>query len=143
MNTTVPLPTKRKYSAKWQERFDFFEAHGAPKDPSFNTAFKALPGFGKKMLMQMNFIAFFFGPIYLFVLGLWKKNLALLGILIGINIVLSVILALLGTELSQAMGTGMNVAGSLMYALTTNYSYYLKEVKGEQGWNPFKGFRLV
>ena len=67
MNTTVPLPTKRKYSAKWQERFDFFEAHGAPKDPSFNTAFKALPGFGKKMLMQMNFIAFFFGPIYLFV----------------------------------------------------------------------------
>ncbi|CAM3261820.1 hypothetical protein BZK31_22080 [Pseudomonas floridensis] len=143
MNTTEQLQTKRKYSAKWQERFDFFEANGAPKDPGFNAAFKALPGFGKKMLMQMNFIAFFFGPIYLFVLGLWKKNLALLGILIGINIVLNVVLALLGTDLSQGMNTGMNVAGSLMYALTTNYSYYLKEIKGEQGWNPFKGFRLI
>jgi hypothetical protein len=24
----------------------------------------------------------------------------------------------------------------------TNYAYYLKEQKGEQGWNPFKGMRL-
>ncbi|KEZ74361.1 membrane protein, partial [Pseudomonas syringae pv. syringae FF5] len=38
--------------------------------------------------------------------------------------------------------TGLNVVFSLMYALTANYSYYLKEVKGEQGWNPFKGMRL-
>ncbi|MEE4814439.1 DUF2628 domain-containing protein [Pseudomonas alliivorans] len=143
MSITDHAQPKRKYSAKWQERFDFFDAHGAPKDPGFNIAFKALPGVGKKLLMQMNFIAFFFGPIYLFVLGLWKKGIALLGILTGINIVLSVVPAIFGLELSHAIGTGMNVAGSLMYAMTTNYAYYLKEVKGEQGWNPFKGFRMI
>ncbi len=30
----------------------------------------------------------------------------------------------------------------MMYGLTTNYAYYLQEVKSEQGWNPFKGMRL-
>jgi len=34
------------------------------------------------------------------------------------------------------------VAVGLMYAVATNYAYYLKEVKGEQGWNPFKGIHL-
>lgn len=30
----------------------------------------------------------------------------------------------------------------VMYAVATNYAYYLKEVKGEQGWNLFKGIKL-
>ncbi|NWC10961.1 DUF2628 domain-containing protein [Pseudomonas agarici] len=54
---------------------------GAPNDPHYNPALKARPTFGKKVLINTNIIAFFFGPIYLFVLGLWKKNLALIGIM--------------------------------------------------------------
>ncbi|MCD5997278.1 DUF2628 domain-containing protein [Pseudomonas sp. CDFA 602] len=142
MNTTDQLQGTGKYSAKWQERFNFFEAYGAPDDPRFKPALKALPGFKKKLLINANVIAFFFGPIYLFVLGLWKKNLAILGIILAVNIVLAVIFALLGSDVPRAAGTGLNVASSMFYALTTNYAYYLKEVKGEQGWNPFKGMRL-
>ncbi|WP_024696312.1 DUF2628 domain-containing protein [Pseudomonas syringae] len=143
MSSTDQLQTNSKYSAKWQERFDFFTAHGAPKEPGFAAALKALPGLGKKMRIQMNWIAFFFGPIYLFVLGLWKKNLAMLGIFLAINLVLGLVFAILGMEVPKALGTGLNVAGSMMYSLTTNYSYYLKEIKGEQSWNPFKGLRFI
>lgn len=142
MSTTEQTQTTGKYSAKWQERFNFFDTYGAPSDPRFKEALKALPGFKKKLLVNANVIAFFFGPIYLFVLGLWKKNLALLGIFLAINIALSVIFAILGMEFPRPLSTGLSIALSMMYALMANYAYYLKEVKGEQGWNPFKGMRL-
>lgn len=142
MSTTEQAQANGKYSAKWQERFNFFDTYGAPSDPRYKVALKALPGFKKKLLINGNVIAFFFGPIYLFVLGLWKKNLALLGIIVAINLVLSVIFALFGIEFPRPLTTGLNVAVSMTYALMTNYAYYLKEVKGEQSWNPFQGMRL-
>ena len=130
-----------KHSAKWQARFDFFDTYGAPNDPRFKPALKALPGLGKKVLISLNVIAYFFGPIYLFVLGLWKKNLALLGIALAVYSLLIVLFAVIGMEFPKPLDMGLGIGFSLMYALTTNYSYYLKEVKGEQGWNPFKGMR--
>ncbi|CAM3517365.1 hypothetical protein BZK31_13715 [Pseudomonas floridensis] len=142
MSTADQLHSTGKYSAKWQERFNFFNTYGAPNDPRFKPAVNALPDFKKKLIVSANVIAFFFGPIYFFVLGLWKKNLALIGVIIAVNIVISVIFAILGMDVPAALGTGLNVVFSMMYALTANYAYYLKEVKGEQGWNPFKGMRL-
>ncbi|WHS62347.1 DUF2628 domain-containing protein [Pseudomonas sp. G2-4] len=142
MSTTEQTQTTGKYSAKWQERFNFFDTYGAPSDPRFKPALKALPGFKKKLLINANVIAFFFGPIYLFVLGLWKKNLALIGIMLAINIVLSVIFAIVGMDFPRPLSTGLSVAFSMTYALIANYSYYLKEVKGEQSWNPFQGMRF-
>ncbi|WP_440062119.1 DUF2628 domain-containing protein [Pseudomonas syringae] len=142
MSTADQTQSTGKYSAKWQERFNFFETYGAPNDPRFKPAVNALPGFKKKLLICANVIAFFFGPIYFFVLGLWKKNLALIGIIIAVNIVIAVLFGIFAMEAPKALGTGLNVMFSMMYSLTANYSYYLKEVKGEQGWNPFKGMRL-
>ncbi|CAH0124763.1 DUF2628 domain-containing protein [Pseudomonas mediterranea] len=142
MSTTEQVQGTGKYSAKWQERFNFFDTYGAPNDPRHKEAFKALPGFKKKILINANVIAFFFGPIYLFVLGLWKKNLAMIGIMIGLSIAVSVIFGLMGMESPRALDTGMSAAFSVMYAIMTNYAYYLKEVKGEQSWNPFEGMRF-
>ncbi|MFR0675480.1 DUF2628 domain-containing protein [Enterobacterales bacterium AW_CKDN230030176-1A_HGKHYDSX7] len=129
-----------QYKPKWQERFAFFDVHGAPNSPEYKAALKQQP-FKKKLLINMNFIALFFGPIYLFVLGLWKKNLALLGIIIGAGLVLDILFALAGMETPRPINTGFGVASNLLYGLSTNYAYYLKERKGEQGWNPFKGMR--
>ena len=142
MSTPEHVESTDKYSAKWQERFDFFETYGAPNDPRYKEAVKTLPDFKKKILINANVIAFFFGPIYLFVLGLWKKNLALLGAFLAINIVLSVVFAIIGMDFPRPLCMGLNVAMSMMYALMTNYAYYLKEIKGEQDWNPLKGMRL-
>lgn len=126
-----------RYKPKWQERFAFFAAHGHPNGPAYREAFKDLPT-GKRLLINMNFIAVFFGPIYLFVLGLWKKNLALLGICLAVGLVLGVYEVITGTELPRALDTGINCALAVLWGMTTNYAYYLKEVKGQQGWNPFE-----
>ncbi len=42
---------------KWRERFAFFDQYGAPTSEPYKAAFRALP-FGKKLLINNNFIAF-------------------------------------------------------------------------------------
>lgn len=129
----------KQYSAKWQERFAFFEKNGAPGTAQYKTALKALP-FGKRVLVNGNIIAFFFGFIYFFVLGLWRKNLVLFGIAVAAGVVLGVIEMIIGTALPHGVNMGINIALALMWSMTANYAYYLKEVKGLDGWNPFEGF---
>lgn len=62
---------------KWKFRFNFYEKHGFPgfwgATPEYKTAYKELK-IRQRLTIQMNFIAFFFSWIYLFVLGLWKKS---------------------------------------------------------------------
>lgn len=129
----------KQYPAKWQERFAFFDNNGAPGTASYKSALKALP-FGKRVLVNSNIIAFFFGFIYFFVLGLWRKNLVLTGIALAVGIVLGVIELMLGGALPAAVNTIVNIGLAMMWTLTANYAYYLKEVKGLNGWNPFEGF---
>jgi hypothetical protein len=120
------------YSPKWQFRFNFFATHGAPNSPAFKAAYKALP-FGQKIKVNFNFFALFFGCIYLFVLGMWRKALTI----VGLTVVLAVVLAFL----PDVIGRGVAVGWSLLIALTTNYNYYLEKVKGDTSWNPFQGIR--
>ena len=140
MNTTDQVQDSSKYNAKWQERFAFFDAHGAPNAPDYKSAMQQLP-VKQKIKINANIIAFFFGPIYLFVLGLWKKNLTLLAILIAISLALDVVFALVDVSFAKQINFAVGFCFNLLYALSTNYAYYLKERKGEQGWNPFKGMR--
>lgn len=136
MSTTEQQQVVSKYSAKWQERFAFFDANGGPNDSRFKPAFKALK-LGKKILININFIAWFFGPIYLFVLGLWKKNLTLLGVMLLTYVIVGAVFAIMGKEFPAVIDRGLGIGFAIMYGRVTNYAYYLKEVKGEQGWNPF------
>ena len=68
---------RTQLSPKWQFRFDFFDRHGGPKDPAYKETLKTLP-FGEKLKVGMNFYALFFGFIYFFILGLWRKALGLI-----------------------------------------------------------------
>ncbi len=64
-------------SEKWKYRFSFYDQHGFrfwKVSPEYKQAFKALKP-RQRLTIQINFIAFFFSWIYLFVLGLWKKQL--------------------------------------------------------------------
>ncbi|NDJ59052.1 DUF2628 domain-containing protein [Enterobacteriaceae bacterium 4M9] len=128
----------KQYSAKWQERFAFFDKNGSPGTPQYKAELKALP-FGKRVLINSNIIAFFFGFIYFFVLGLWRKNLVLVAIAIGVALVLGIIEGMMGAPLPRGVDMGVNIALGLMWSTTANYAYYLKEVKGLNGWNPFEG----
>ena len=133
-------PPGKVYSAKWQARFDFFDLHGAPNSPGFKTALKQLP-FQQKVKFNVNIIAFFFGPIYLFVLGLWKRNIILILLMIVVFTALELAFAMIGIDYPRHLDAGVGFGFNALYGVSTNYGYYLKEKKGEQGWNPFKGMR--
>ncbi|OBU67969.1 hypothetical protein A9K58_08360 [Stenotrophomonas maltophilia] len=119
-----------RFSPKWQFRFNFFQQHGAPKEPGFKQAWKAL-SFGDRLKINMNFFAFFFGPIYLLILGMWRKALSVLGISIALGVVTAF--------LPDVVARPVFIALSFLVASATNYSYYLEQVKGKVSWNPFDG----
>jgi len=141
MSTTEQLHTP-DVSPKWQERFAFFEQHGGPSSPGFKEAFKALPK-RKRLLINVNFIALFFGVIYFFVLGLWRKNLSLLAIVFALSMTVEIAFYVTGQDVPRAVNNALNFACGIMYAFTVNYAYYLKKVKGSQSWNPFEGMRWI
>ncbi|MFN3988183.1 MAG: DUF2628 domain-containing protein [Rhodocyclaceae bacterium] len=101
---------------------------------SFKTALATL-GHADKIKMNANIWAFFFGPIYLCLLGLWKKALVLTAV-VGSGLVLVAVLNLPGF-----VQFGLGFASSVLFALSTNHAYYLKCIKGQDGWNAFEGLR--
>lgn len=126
--------TQSRFPEKWAQRFAFFDQHGAPNTASFKTALATL-GHADKIKMNANIWAFFFGPIYLCLLGLWKKALVLTAVA-GSALVLAAALNLPGF-----VQFGLGFGSSVLFALCTNYAYYLKCIKGKDGWNAFEGLR--
>jgi hypothetical protein len=117
----------------WQMRFDFFDRYGTPgSTPESKAAFKALP-FGARFRLTANFCAFFFGPIYFFVKGMWQKGLALLGLALVLGVVLAI------TGLPDAVARGASIGFAVLQMSIANYAYYLHNVKRSQSWNPFEG----
>ncbi|WP_306358824.1 MULTISPECIES: DUF2628 domain-containing protein [unclassified Nocardia] len=123
---------------KWRERFAFFDSYGHPGAPEYRQAVRGLP-FRKQMLVGSNFIAFFFGPIYFFVLGLWRKNLSLLGIWVGVVVAIIALEAIMETTVPDLVARGVGFGMAALYMSTANYAYYLQRTRGIQGWNPFEG----
>lgn len=114
-------------SEKWKYRFSFYDEHGFPgfwkASPEYKSAIKGLKP-RQRVTVQVNFIAFFFSWIYLFVLGLWKK--AIIVLLLGI---LSMVIgAIIGFNI-----LGLAVAGYV--GVSANKWFYEKEVKGINTWS--------
>lgn len=136
MDTEQSLQTRR-YSSKWQQRFDVFERLQS-LDAAGKKAFMKSLGWRKAGSTNFNFIAFFFGFIYFFVLGMWRRNLSMIGIIVLINALVIAAETLFNIEIPDALARGMGCAFSAWYATTANIAYYLQEIKGYNGWNPFK-----
>lgn len=112
---------------KWKYRFSFYDKYGVPGfwsvNPEYKKAFKALKP-RQRITIQLNFIAFFFPWIYLFVLGLWKKAILVL--------LLSFLVIIIGAL------TGVNVLGFAIVGFvgaSTNKWFYEKEVKDIHTWS--------
>jgi hypothetical protein len=127
---------------KWRERFEFFEQFGAPSSPEFRAAYKELPR-NKKQLINLNWFGFFFGPFYWLVLGMWRRALTWIGLAVAIGVAEDLFTVMTGIDFPRALDLGISVAFAIAMAMTTNYQYYLKRIKGDNGWNPFKGIRWL
>jgi hypothetical protein len=129
-----------KTKPKWRERFEFFQTNGPLTSPEAREAFKALPR-GKKRLINMSWLGFFFGPFYFLCLGMWRRAITLWGVFLASIVIEIAFEAISGIEIPRAIDFGINAGFGVLYAMSVNYSYYLKEIKGDNGWHPFKGLR--
>lgn len=112
----------------WQRRFAFFSEHGSPLSPRGAEALRKLP-FWTGITIRSNWWAFFFGPIYFFVLGLWKRGLSML--------VIAVAATLIGEQLfGEGVGRLVGVAFAVFYSMSANYARYIKVTEGRDEWNP-------
>lgn len=120
-------------SPKWQRRFEFFAKHERGELPNIKSFYGGAP-----LYIRMNWIAFWFGFIYFFVLGLWRKNLTIWLISFILNITLSFIVLFFEFDINSLNFINIAVAGSI-YGTVANKAYYLHKVKGSKSWNPFEG----
>lgn len=130
---TVSAGLSTSLSAKKQERFAFFDAHGGPLSPEYKEARRAMP-FGKRLFFNSNWFAFFFGPFYFFARGMWKKGIVILA---GLLTYFSIEISLGVPKQYHWIGT----VTSFVVMWTANYADYQKLVKGKENWNPFEGFK--
>ncbi|MGF6189797.1 DUF2628 domain-containing protein [Serratia sp. 2723] len=130
---------KTELSQKWKDRFAFFDSVGGDiTSAQYREELKKIKFFGRNKY-AFNFYAFFFGVIYFCILGLWKKGLVLFGTAIALNVIFIIIEAGTATNLDPAI-RAINISYAITGAMVANYAYYLKEVKGLDGWNPIEGF---
>lgn len=132
------------FKPKWQKRFEFFDKFGtSPRSPAYKEAYKQL-SFGERITIGQNIIALFFGWVYFFVLGLWRKNLILLLIIILLSVLIVALPEIAQVEVSAGVEKAMEkLLGGLaivLYGSIANRAYYLHKVKGSKSWNPFEGF---
>ncbi|MBM7279978.1 DUF2628 domain-containing protein [Gordonia rubripertincta] len=116
----------------WHSRFAFFDAYGPPADPPAREAMRQLP-FGQRARLTFNPLAFFFGPIYFAVNGMWRKGLTLFALTLALNFVLLTLNVPSSFDLAIACGVGA------LYATTANYAWYLHVRNDNRSWNPFEG----
>jgi hypothetical protein len=136
--STSVFPSNLK--PKWRERFEFFERYGEPSSPEFKAELKSFST-GSRLFINMNWFGFFFGPIYLLALGMWRRALTWVGIMLALALVEDAFGFVTHIKFSRPVDFGISVGVGMLIAMTTNYSYYLKVMKGDNGWNPFKGMR--
>lgn len=113
-------------SDKWKARFFAIDRAGGVKLPRFKEL-----SVSQRMSVNFNFLAFLFGPVYYATKGMWRKGLALFGVL-----VVAVVARAFGLEaaglgrLANALGYG----AAAVYSVRANIDYYKKMVLGRNGW---------
>jgi len=120
----VTIPQDRSALAEiWQRRFAFYDHYAAaPTKEEANAIFRAGP-FWTRIRLTSNFLAFFFGPIYFFVKGMWRKGLVLLGISLGIGVVLGVVGA------SDSVTRAVSIGFAAVFMGIGKQAYYLPWVR--------------
>ncbi|MCX0500651.1 DUF2628 domain-containing protein [Erwinia billingiae] len=90
--------------------------------PGFRQALKQLP-FKQKGKINFNVIAYFFGPIYLFVLGLWKGNITLILIMAVVYTALSVVFSTMARAYPKYLDIDLGQGFNALYGIITNLAY--------------------
>ena len=131
-----PLPASdySGLSEKWRLCFSFFDQYGMPgtasaATPEYKAAFMALP-FRQRLSIGFNFFAFFFSFIYLFILGLWRQGLIVLGIFL-----VPVITGWQGPQ--DVIYQAITLSVCILVAMRANIWHYRARVLKQEFWSIF------
>jgi hypothetical protein len=125
--TTMPRPkideiARLQVSDKWKARFLAIEKGGGPKLPKNGEL-----SFSERRLVNSNWLAFFFWPVYLPMKGLWRQALTYFAIAIALVLVMELIgLGRFGRVVGYGIGA--------ITAFRANIGYYKSTVLGEISW---------
>ena len=109
-------------SEKWKARFRAIEKAGGPKVPNSMEL-----SYSERRLINSNWLAFFFWPVYLPLKGLWRQALSYFIIAMA----LAIFMELVGLgRFSRAIGYGVG----FLAAFRANIGYYKSRVLGEVSW---------
>ncbi|HWV10360.1 MAG TPA: DUF2628 domain-containing protein [Pseudomonas sp.] len=114
-------------SDTWKQRFSAMHRAGGYKMPRL----KELPPAERRKAFGFNFLAFFFGPIYYAIKGMWKKGLALFVVCAAAVIVAGMGLDYLGYG---TVADGLRYGIAAVFAVRANIDYYKKMLLNDNGW---------
>lgn len=114
-------------SPKWKERFLAIAHAGGSKLPHF----KQLPRAERQKAMRLNFLAFFFGPIYYASKGMWKRGLVYFGLGAVVIVLAALILEHFGFG---AIARSLHFGLAAIFGMRANLDFYKKTVEGDNGW---------
>ena len=127
----LPLSEERinalDVSPKWKERFIAISRAGGSKLPNF----KQLPKHERQKAMSINFLAFFFGPIYYIIKGMWKRGLVYFALGAVVIVILGLMLDYFGFHtIARSLHFGL----AAIYGMRANIDFYKKNMEGDNGW---------
>lgn len=106
---------------EWSAVFGLIEKAGGPRLSGFNKI-----SFYERGTIIFNVWAFFFGPLYYVVKGMWKK--AIFGLICGFLIIFGLI-EIIGQDMAFT-----NFVIPAIFGTRANIDYYKKVVLNENGW---------
>jgi L-lactate permease len=124
-------------SDTWKFRFDFYDRYGTRSLTSTSDEFKAAflkLGLSDRIKVNGNLWAFFFGFIYLFILGLWRQAVLVLAAVLVLVVVFFLLYSVFPPLFTDIISRMVGLVFTALVAIRTNTWYYHEKTKGGAGW---------
>lgn len=117
-------------SEKWRQRFAAIEKAGGERTRWWRwPEGKQLTG-KEKRLITSNLWAFVFGPFYYLALGLWRKAITLMVVVLVIDVILEIV----GNAVGFPVDRFLWIVSAIMFKQCANVDYYRKTVLNRREW---------
>jgi hypothetical protein len=128
--STAPAADSGGFSEKWRQRFAAIEKAGGERTRWWRwPEAKQLTG-KEKRLITSNLWAFVFGPFYYLYLGLWRKAITLLVVVLVIDFILEIV----GNAVGFPIDRFLWLVSAIMFKQCANIDYYRKTVLKRREW---------
>ena len=114
-------------SDTWKQRFKAMQKAGGPGMPKRSELSKE----ERKKLFHFSVLGFFFGPLYYFSKGMWKKGFTLCVLVVAGVTIVELVMAAVGLK---DFGRYLNVVGPAIFASRAHIDYYKKMVMKDRSW---------